>query len=142
MCVYCNVTPYVVLLLIFCFFFKHTATTEIYTYGHTLSLHDALPIWPTIARCAGAGSASMRRARSNRLPRRPPGSGWLTENFRFAAIQCYKTGLGTGRSVVVDTVLRGRIGFVGRDWPEWDEQQAGSAARTDDGGDSDRKSVV
>src|SRR3546814_18926855 len=29
----------------FCFFFKYTATTEIYTYGHTLSLHDALPIW-------------------------------------------------------------------------------------------------
>src|SRR3546814_16578689 len=26
------------------FFFKDTATTEIYTYGHTLSLHDALPI--------------------------------------------------------------------------------------------------
>src|SRR3546814_7338336 len=26
------------------FFFKHTATTEIYTDGHTLSLHDALPI--------------------------------------------------------------------------------------------------
>src|SRR3546814_12947788 len=23
------------------------ATTEIYTYGHTLSLHDALPIWPS-----------------------------------------------------------------------------------------------
>src|SRR3546814_1274897 len=27
-----------------CFFFYDTATTEIYTYGHTLSLHDALPI--------------------------------------------------------------------------------------------------
>src|SRR3546814_3045217 len=27
----------------FCFF-NVTATTEIYTYGHTLSLHDALPI--------------------------------------------------------------------------------------------------
>src|SRR3546814_21195406 len=27
-----------------CFFFKDTATTEIYTYCHTLSLHDALPI--------------------------------------------------------------------------------------------------
>src|SRR3546814_9442317 len=27
-------------------FFKDTATTEIYTYGHTLSLHDALPICP------------------------------------------------------------------------------------------------
>src|SRR3546814_20587072 len=26
------------------FFFKATATTEIYTYGHTLSRHDALPI--------------------------------------------------------------------------------------------------
>src|SRR3546814_20455806 len=29
------------------FFFNDTATTEIYTYGHTLSLHDALPICPT-----------------------------------------------------------------------------------------------
>src|SRR3546814_13475655 len=27
------------------FFFKDTATTEIYTYWHTLSLHDALPIF-------------------------------------------------------------------------------------------------
>src|SRR3546814_1555012 len=30
----------------FVFFFKYTATTEIYTYCHTLSLPDALPIWP------------------------------------------------------------------------------------------------
>src|SRR3546814_14266842 len=27
------------------FFFDETATTEIYTYGHTLALHDALPIF-------------------------------------------------------------------------------------------------
>src|SRR3546814_1589952 len=27
------------------FFFNDTATTEIYTYWHTLSLHDALPIY-------------------------------------------------------------------------------------------------
>src|SRR5213075_2396115 len=27
------------------FFFNDTATTEIYTTRHTLSLHDALPIW-------------------------------------------------------------------------------------------------
>src|SRR3546814_12008990 len=27
------------------FVFIETATTEIYTYGHTLSLHDALPIY-------------------------------------------------------------------------------------------------
>src|SRR3546814_20201670 len=31
----------------FRFFFNDTATTEIYTYGHTLSLHDALPISAT-----------------------------------------------------------------------------------------------
>src|SRR3546814_8515345 len=32
------------------FFFNDTATTEIYTYIHTLSLHDALPIYaPRIA---------------------------------------------------------------------------------------------
>src|SRR3546814_19712084 len=29
---------------LFCFVLKDTATTEIYTYRHTLSLHDALPI--------------------------------------------------------------------------------------------------
>src|SRR3546814_12271361 len=28
------------------FFFNDTATTEIYTSCHTLSLHDALPIYP------------------------------------------------------------------------------------------------
>src|SRR3546814_12462025 len=30
--------------IFFVCFFNDTATTEIYTYGHTLSLHDALPI--------------------------------------------------------------------------------------------------
>src|SRR3546814_4918591 len=32
------------------FFFNDTATTEIYTYLHTLSLHDALPISSDIAK--------------------------------------------------------------------------------------------
>src|SRR3546814_11900264 len=32
-------------LFIVLFFFNDPATTEIYTYGHTLSLHDALPIF-------------------------------------------------------------------------------------------------
>src|SRR3546814_20574386 len=32
-------------VFLFCFFFNETATTEIYTYLHTLSLHDALPIY-------------------------------------------------------------------------------------------------
>src|SRR3546814_3938880 len=31
-----------------CFFFNDTATTEIYTYCHTLSLHDALPIFEVV----------------------------------------------------------------------------------------------
>src|SRR5213075_1330605 len=31
-------------MFIFFFFFNDTATTEIYTTRHTLSLHDALPI--------------------------------------------------------------------------------------------------
>src|SRR3712207_4068085 len=43
------------LYILFFFFFNDTATTEIYT----LSLHDALPIWPSEAR--------WRRARDARL---------------------------------------------------------------------------
>src|SRR3546814_19852365 len=37
------------------FFFNDTATTEIYTYGHTLSLHDALPICAIYSDKRGAG---------------------------------------------------------------------------------------
>src|SRR3546814_17490663 len=53
----------------FCFFFNETATTEIYTYLHTLSLHDALPI--------SAGRRGVRPGRSapGAVPRpaaRPP----------------------------------------------------------------------
>src|SRR3546814_17826416 len=48
------------------FFCNDTATTEIYTYGHTLSLHDARPIWPIgsnlgMTRRTGAGSRPRRR---------------------------------------------------------------------------------
>src|SRR3546814_17672834 len=35
----------VYILSIVLFFLYDTSPTEIYTYGHTLSLHDALPIW-------------------------------------------------------------------------------------------------
>src|SRR3546814_2630892 len=35
------------IVVYFIFFCKIKATTEIYTYGHTLSLHDALPISDT-----------------------------------------------------------------------------------------------
>src|SRR3546814_19061975 len=40
----CDTYSYSLLLYLF-FFFNDAATTEIYTYGHTLSLHDALPIF-------------------------------------------------------------------------------------------------
>src|SRR6059058_2329738 len=36
------------------FFFIDSATTEIYTSLHTLSLHDALPIWRSAARARAA----------------------------------------------------------------------------------------
>src|SRR3546814_18537666 len=38
--------PFILSLLFF--FFNDTATTEIYTYLHTLSLHDALPIYAVV----------------------------------------------------------------------------------------------
>src|SRR3546814_12815543 len=41
----------------FYLFFNDTATTEIYTYVHTLSLHDALPI--CLARARGADDGDL-----------------------------------------------------------------------------------
>src|SRR3546814_420202 len=44
-CLYsCSFTCRALIVCFLFFFFHDTATTEIYTYGHTLSLHDALPI--------------------------------------------------------------------------------------------------
>src|SRR3546814_20738321 len=47
------------------FFFNDTATTEIYTYCHPLSLHDALPIW----RRPGSRPRSMTHRRDPGLRR-------------------------------------------------------------------------
>src|SRR3546814_7874940 len=58
------------------FFVKYTATTEIYTYGHTLSLHDARPILFVRGRIHGCLCNCKRRARCTGLgdsPRRPLG---------------------------------------------------------------------
>src|SRR3546814_2211808 len=38
-------------------FFNDTATTEIYTYGHTRSLHDALPICPGVRKSSTSPAA-------------------------------------------------------------------------------------
>src|SRR5947199_2784373 len=55
------------------FFFKDTATTEIYT----LSLHDALPIWTATSRrrCAPAPSSARRATAASRPPARRSASG-------------------------------------------------------------------
>src|SRR3546814_4563376 len=47
------------------FFFNDTATTEIYTYGHTLALHYALPICVRLAASRTVAKASG--SRSSRL---------------------------------------------------------------------------
>src|SRR3546814_15590740 len=51
------------MIMIFCFFFfMYTATTEIYTYLHTLSLHDALPI-----SCASSSASLTCSAHRSRI---------------------------------------------------------------------------
>src|SRR3546814_12087910 len=57
-----------------CFCFNDTATTEIYTYGHTLSLHDALPISAT----ASDGSAASCTIRAGMPTTVAPGGTSLT----------------------------------------------------------------
>src|SRR5213594_2037248 len=46
--------------MFFFFFFNDTATTEIYTSVHTLSLHDALPISPRARRGSGRAGRPVR----------------------------------------------------------------------------------
>src|SRR6188474_3879309 len=61
------------LFVFFFFFFNDTATTEIYTSLHTLSLHDALPISPPtpplprrsgLSDTSGGGAAASDAGRS------------------------------------------------------------------------------
>src|SRR3546814_20531270 len=54
-----------------CFFFNDTATTVIYTYLHTLSLHDALPIsgpMQVISGAVGRAEIHFEAPPANRLP--------------------------------------------------------------------------
>src|SRR3546814_13805074 len=66
------------LLYYFLFLFDDAATTEIYTYRHTLSLHDALPISPhspsQIANGPGCAGDRSRLSQSNWSPWRKSGS--------------------------------------------------------------------
>src|SRR3546814_16558322 len=58
-----------VLIFTLLFFFNEMATTEIYTYFHTLSLHDALPI--SLRERAHAGLGHRRAARRHREQGKP-----------------------------------------------------------------------
>src|SRR3546814_5100517 len=72
---FCILSGRVSCLVFYVFLFSDTATTEIYTYGHTLSLHDALPIYRVaVAAHAGAGlrDGAARRP-ANAGPRRRSG---------------------------------------------------------------------
>src|SRR3546814_12704751 len=63
------------------FFFNDTATTEIYTYGHTLALHDALPI---SAKSKGAPLADRTVAQLRELAE--AGKVALTDDMKKAEI--------------------------------------------------------
>src|SRR3546814_6057367 len=66
-------------VVLFVVFFKDTATTEIYTYGHTLSLPDALPICRDRDQRAAQGHRRAPRGAERAGWRRrrpaPPGRG-------------------------------------------------------------------
>src|SRR3546814_15977147 len=61
----------------FCFFLNDTATTEIYTYGHTLSLHDALPICGQRGKAVPADAGRARAAALRHRRRRAARAGRL-----------------------------------------------------------------
>src|SRR3546814_13462618 len=58
-------------IITYFFFFNDTATTEIYTYRHTLSLHDALPISIPDGTFPGAGCVAGQGLHGR--PQRQPG---------------------------------------------------------------------
>src|SRR3546814_17199736 len=78
------------------FFLNDTATTEIYTYRHTLSLHDALPI--SITGSAEPISAAERQARIARAQRLMRESGLSALLIEPGARLVYFTGVQWGRS--------------------------------------------
>src|SRR3546814_13839384 len=63
------------LLCCYSFFCNDTAPTEIYTYYHTLSLHDALPIWPLASKALSCRSAP-RSISSRTVAVRPCMAAW------------------------------------------------------------------
>src|SRR3546814_1135264 len=75
-----------------CCFFKEEATTEIYTYGQTLALHDSLPIW-WLTSAWGQDRRTSRRGQ--RTCRRPSRSGCGSPRRAVRAAQPHARGART-----------------------------------------------
>src|SRR3546814_12778783 len=77
----------VLTLWLVCFFFNATATAKIDTYGHTLSLHDALPIYPATRRQCSVAYLLRKyvRARANPAHSRScrRNGHWVTQQQRL-----------------------------------------------------------
>src|SRR3546814_5450501 len=74
--IYCLLTVFFffcVFIIFLFFFFNDTAPTEIYTYSHTLSLHDALPIWfgPLLAPLLFMGLTSIGESKARGQMEKP-----------------------------------------------------------------------
>src|SRR3546814_21165824 len=77
-------------LLLSFLFFNYTATTEIYTYCHTLSLHDALPIFEKVS-----GSLAMRVMSSRRVTTYQPYLGMKKTGWIRRASRSQRCGVAT-----------------------------------------------
>src|SRR3546814_7375675 len=75
------------------FFFNYTATTEIYTYLHTLSLHDALPIYH---QCPSGDWSHRKAGRSALLDYRPAQCDGWAGSRRSCFDACRAQGLRAG----------------------------------------------
>src|SRR3546814_19843007 len=91
-----------VVVVVLCF--NDTATTEIYTYGHTLSLHDSLPISgprrsalgrdrgslgkPVAPKCAPTDATHHGKLAAGAAPARVGGPRWrlISSRSDFAAV--------------------------------------------------------
>src|SRR3546814_6486074 len=82
------------LLLCGLFFFNDTATTESYTYLHTLPLHDALPISSEVTRLFDPFPQLLRNVRFN-------GGAPLDDAAVQAAIRDGESRLGSGGRLVI-----------------------------------------
>src|SRR3546814_18451565 len=86
--------------------FKDTATTQIYTYGHNLSLHDSLPISPAEAPAPGARRADRARTMA---ARRRPGAGAAADGRARRHRQDHKIGRAHVRTPVTNAHLVCRL---------------------------------